>query len=235
MNSKIYKTLTIILILVVAGFLAFEICFTQIPVLNKTVSAESEITLNDVKMSSIPVWDVKEETVKEYSEIVGKVAIIDLPANTALPLISFKEKPVSNNETIDTDSLITFSLVVDSKNIPSDVAVGDLINFIVFFQTEIKDGNVTISDYAIGVSELATVKAIKAEGASVKLDVFVSKNVATDLTVLVEKGTIHVIKNEEFNSIGLEGAVMKDLYTKYNTTGNLIEIEDEIPEIEIEE
>lgn len=226
MNNKIYKFLTVMLLLVVSGFIAFSLLVTQVPVFKENKPAETEVTLSDLKMSTVPVWTVSDETAKEYEDLVGKITILDLPADTPLLTLSVKEPIVSKNEDVPTSDIVTFSFTVPSDNIPSDVVAGDLINIIAYFSTETTttDGNI-VNNYALGVSEIATVKSIVDNNGSKKLDVLVSKDLVTDLTLLVERGNVHIIRNSEYNTIGLEGAVLNDLYNKFSENGKLDKVD----------
>ena len=153
-------------------------------------------------------------------DLIGKNTTVDIAANIPVAK-ALTEEPVKPSVDIDNSKVAIVPIPVKPENIPSDLKKGDLVNVLVYFDSSVADGDA----FVIGYNYIATVSDIITDdtGKVSKIDCIFEKSMATDISASVSMGTIYIIKNEDINSVELNGATVRELFNKYYNSSAVVE------------
>ena len=220
MENKILKLLLVFICTIVAGTMIYFNLTVEIPVFKTAVSSGTTITADMVGSERIMKSQITDDFYQSGMDLIGKSTTVDIAANIPVAK-ALTEEPVKPSVDIDNSKVAIVPIPVKPENIPSDLKKGDLVNVLVYFDSSVADGDA----FVIGYNYIATVSDIiyDESGKVSKIDCIFEKSMATDISASVSMGTIYIIKNEDINSVELNGATVRELFNKYYNSSAVVE------------
>ena len=206
MQNKIMKLLLALIAIICTCIAVFFTLTEEVPVLKNSVTAGTVITPENITERRI-LKTTNKNAIKEDKYAVGKVAAIDIPANTPFPLAAldaYSEEPVDNKDHI------VVSIPVDYLHCVNGIKSGDLVNLIVFFSDNAVEGE---NAFTIGINTIGTIVHVTYEnGYLAKVDVELPKEDAIRTVTAISVGETYIVKNFDMNEIKLSGITARDLF-----------------------
>ena len=206
MQNKIMKLLLAMIATVSVGIAIFLTLTVEVPVLKNSIAAGTVIMPENIINKRI-IKTAAGNAIEDGKYAVGKVAAIDIPANTPFPMAALDtySEPVADN-----NDHVTISVPVDYLHCVNGIKSGDLINIIVFFGKEAVDGE---GAFTIGINTIGTVTHVTFEnGYLAKVDVELPKEDAVRTITAISVGETYIVKNFDENDIRLQGITARDLF-----------------------
>ena len=220
MENRLLKLLLVFICTAIAGAIIYFNLTVEIPVFKTAVSSGTTITADMISTERIMKSQITDDFYQSGMDIIGKSATTDIAANIPVAK-ALTEEPVKPSVDIDTTKVAIVPIPVKSENVPSDLKKGDLVNILAYFDSSAADGDA----FVIGYKYIATVSDIiyDESGKVSKIDCIFEKSLATDISASVSMGTIIVIKNEDINSVELNGSTVRELFNKYYNSSAVVE------------
>ena len=221
MQNKIMKLLLALIAIICTCIAVFFTLTEEVPVLKNSVTAGTVITPENITNRRI-VKTAHKNAIREDKYAVGKVAAIDIPANTPFPLAAldaYSEEPADNK------GHIVVSVPVDYMHCVNGIKSGDLVNLIIFFSDNAVEGE---NAFTIGINTIGTIVHVTYEnGYLAKVDVELPKEDAIRTVTAISVGETYIVKDFDMNEIKLSGITARDLFLE-----NFLATAEEDPAVE---